>query len=126
MDINDLMGTAERALARIRNLSDDVKMECDDSVTSDLDGLWNKETSEACARKVCELAVYRAAKSRLDRGLLDRILGNWLELFSDPKDSDLDLDVEKFGDLGVETGLGYEIAFQIYQKVIFSAKDYLV
>ena len=121
LDIEDLMSTAERALARTRKLSGDVKMECDNSVTSSLDDLWSKETNEACARKVCELAVYRAAKSRLDHGLLDRILGNWLDLFSDPKDSDLDLDVEKFGDLGVETGLGYEIAFRIYQKVNFSA-----
>ncbi len=111
------MGTAERAIARSRRLSGDVKMECDDFGTSTLDGLWSKETSETCARKVCELAVYRAAKSRFESSMLDRILGNWLDLFSDPKDSDLDLDVEKFGDLGVETGLGYEIAFRIYQKV---------
>ena len=58
-----------------------------------------------------------ACKRRVDRVDLERIIRNWLNQFDDPKNSDLDLDVEKFSGLGAETGLAYDIAFQIHQKV---------
>ena len=59
-----------------------------------------------------------ACKRRIEPVDLDRIIRNWLLQFDDPKNSDLDLDVEKFAGLGIETGLAYDIAFQIHQKVI--------
>ncbi len=61
-----------------------------------------------------------ACKRRVDPTELERIIRNWLSHFDDPKNSDLDLDVEKFAGLGLETGLAYDIAFQIHQKVILS------
>ena len=69
-------------------------------------------------RKFAEFAMCRACKQQLDPPILQRIIDNWLNLFKDPKDSDLDLDVEKFSSLGEKTGLVYQIAFQIYQKVM--------
>ena len=68
--------------------------------------------------KLLELTILSAAEQKLETSILERIITNWLHQFEDPKDPALEPEAEKFSDLGAKTGLGYNIAFQIHQKVL--------
>jgi hypothetical protein len=116
LSIEDLLSAAERAFVRSQKFSSDTQEPKKTSSWS-IDSLWNSKTAETAARKLAEFGMCRACTKKLDPPILERIIVNWLNLFKDPKDSDLDLDVEKFSSLGEKTGLVYQIAFQIYQKV---------
>jgi hypothetical protein len=117
LDIADLIGATERAMTRSQNFRSNPEF---GKNLSTLEGLWSKKSSEKAAQKLSEFSMCVACKRRVDSTGLERIIRNWLSHFDDPKNSDLDLDVEKFAGLGLETGLAYDIAFQIHQKVILS------
>ena len=110
------MSATERAVERSKKFSSDSQ-EPKTSNSWSIDSLWSSKTAVTAARKLAEFGMCRACTQKLDQSILERIIENWLNLFKDPKDSDLDLDVEKFASLGEKTGLVYQIAFQIYKKV---------
>ena len=110
------MGAAERLLSRKRDFR------VNEWPQSALNAVWNEKIIAQASQKLLEFCMQLAAKQVQDDPILDRIIICWLDRFDELKKSDLEMDAEKFADLGAKTGLGYNIAFQIHNKVQYQAQ----
>ena len=125
LDFEEVVSAAERASRRREKLVGETP-EQKQARLSSLESVWNPKTARKASEKLADFSMCVAAKRTLDQAVLERIIQNWLGHFSDPKDSDLDLDAEKFSELGIETGLAYEMATQILSKVKNNLGSYMV
>lgn len=110
-----MVGAAERLLLYQRN-----SRSSEECLQSALDAVWNEKTVAKASEKLIEVLMQLAAEQTLEISILERIVMSWLNRFDDSKNPALELEAEKFTYLGAKTGLGYNIAFLVHQKVLYS------
>lgn len=83
-----------------------------------ISALWSSEVNQKAGRSLVDFAMCAAARKKMPIQDIKNIVTTWLSLLNcDPKDSTLDIEVEKFVSLDEHSALSYVIGHKLAQKV---------
>ena len=115
ISIEEVLSAIDRFRERQNEAKSHVAFECVDKPFSKL---WVKPMCSKIEQALCEYCMIYAAKCELVLEVTKIVVSKWLRLFPDGKDSNLDLEVDKYVSLGGNTAQIYEIGYQLYEKVL--------
>ena len=83
-----------------------------------ISALWSSQVNQKAGRSLVDFAMCAAARKKLHLQVVKKIVDVWLRsLNCDPKDSTLDIEVEKFVALDEHSALSYVIGHKLARKV---------
>lgn len=79
--------------------------------------IWTAKRCQRAYQTLLDFLTTMAAKQKLESNQLSAIVRIWLDQYDNPKDSEIDLDIDKFLSISSGTGFVTEIALQLHKKV---------